>query len=116
MAEEEAEGFRYAVLGYGDVKGQGFILYDVKEQKEIYRQAKDYQILEGILKDFDDSEITFAQESAVVYSIIEMQDEDNIIIGFAADAGDGILIAGRYDYVISTGEISNLTYTRELEE
>lgn len=116
VTDEETNGFRYGVLGYGDDTGQGFILYDVKEQKEIYRQDKDYQILEKILKGYDDSEISFAEGSAAIYSIMELQDGDNITIGFAADAGDGILLSGRYQYVISTGQTSNLTYTRKLEE
>ncbi len=116
VADEEVEAFRYAVLGYGDDKGQGFIFYDIKEQKELYRQDKDYHILQEILKDFDDSEITFTEESAAVYSIMEMQDANHITIGFAADAGDGIIITGRYHCDIATGETSDLSYTRELEE
>ncbi len=116
VADEEANGFRYGVLGYGDDTGQGFILYDMKEQKEIYRQSKDYHALEDILKNYDDSEISFAEGSAAVYSVMELQDGDNITIGFAANAGEGILLSGRYDYVISTGQTSNLTYTRKLEE
>ena len=116
VADEEANGFRYGVLGYGDDTGQGFILYDVQEQKEIYRKDKDYRALEEILKGYDDSEISFAEGRAAIYSVMDLQDSDNITSGVAADAGEGILISGRYQYEISTGHVSNLTYTRKLQE
>lgn len=51
----------------------------------------------------------------MVYSLMEMMDEDILKISFAANADGGVTVKGSYVCRVSTGKVSDLQYTQELK-
>lgn len=114
-SDNEEDADRYAVLTFNGTSGRTFIIYDVKQKKEFYRQEDGNKILGKVFQKYNGKEITFEEGGMVVYSLMEMMDEDILKISFAANADGGVTVKGSYVCRVSTGKVSDLQYTQELK-
>ena len=64
---------RYAVLTYTGSTGQTFVIYDVERRKVYYQQQEGNETLEKVFAYFNETDIAFAEEDMVVYSLMEMR-------------------------------------------
>lgn len=106
---------RYAVLIYNGTRAQTFVLYDVKQKKEYYRQEDGNDILTKAFKQYNGSDISFAEGGVAVYSL-QSKKEDTLTISFAADADSGIAVRGTYQYHMKNKGISNLSYSQSMDQ
>ena len=105
---------RYALLTYNGTDGRTFSLYDVKNGRLCYRPQNGNEALQKIFKKYGASDdITFEKNGAVVYSLMEMDDNETLKINFAASAKDDVAVKGTYVYNLSSGEETSLQYSRE---
>lgn len=102
---------RYALLTYNGTKAQTFIVYDVEERKELYRHEDGNTLLSKVFGQYNDSQIRFKSDSAVVYTLLE-QKGNILTISFAAQAQEGVTVRGTYDYDIDKKETSNLQFSQ----
>jgi hypothetical protein len=111
-AQSDEESDRYGVLTYNGAKGRTFVLFDVEETKICYRQEDGNSGLQKLFNKYGEDEITFADDGAVVYSLMEISGEDTLKINFAASAENEITVRGSYLYSMSTEKATSLQYTR----
>ena len=105
---------RYALLTYNGTNGRTFSLYDIKEQRLCYRPQNGNEALQKIFRKYGASDdITFEKNGAVVYSLMEIDDNDTLKVNFAASAKDDVAVKGTYLYSLSSGEETSLQYSRE---
>lgn len=112
-ADTDGETDRYAVLIYNGTKGRTFVLYDVKTAKLFYRQEDGNQGLQKLFQQYGEDEIRFADDGAVIYSLMEISGEDTLKINFAASAEAEVTVRGTYLYRLSKEKAYSLQYTRE---
>lgn len=106
---------RYAMMIYNGTKAQTFVIYDTK-RKEVYYQHEDgTDVLKQVFKQYKESQITFKEDSAVIYNVTEKK-EDSLKISFAAEADDGISVKGSYEYDVEKKTFSNLVFSRVVDE
>ena len=105
---------RYALLTYNGTDGRTFSLYDVKDATMCYRPQNGNEALQKIFQKYGASDdITLEKNGAVVYSLMEIADNDTLKINFAASAEDNVAVKGTYLYSLSSGEVTSLQYSRE---
>lgn len=102
---------RYAVLTYNGTKAQTFVVYDVEEKKEYYRQEDGNSILADAFAQYNDSEISFAEGGLAVYSL-QSRKGDTLTISFAADADGGKTVNGSYEYQVKDKRVKNLSFSQ----
>lgn len=113
-APSDKEQKRYALLSYNGTEGRTFSLYDVKDGRMCYRPQNGNEALQKIFKKYGASDdITFEKNGAVVYSLMEIDDNDTLKINFAASAKDDVAVKGTYLYSLSSGEETSLQYSCE---
>lgn len=113
-APSDKEQKRYALLTYNGTNGRTFSLYDIKEQRLCYRPQNGNEALQKIFQKYGASDdITFEKNGAVVYSLMEIDDNDKLKVNFAASAKDDVAVKGTYLYSLSSGEETSLQYSRE---
>ncbi len=111
--DEEKE--RYAVLVYNGTKAQTFMIYDVMKGGLYYQQEDGSENLQELFKQYNEGEITFKEDKAVIYSL-KGKNGDILYINFAAEADGGIAIRGSYQYDVGKKIFSNLSYSRFMED
>ena len=113
-APSEKDQKRYALLTYNGTDGRTFSLYDVKDATMCYRPQNGNEALQKIFQKYGASDdITLKKNGAVVYSLMEIVDNDTLKINFAASAEDNVAVKGTYLYSLSSGEVTSLQYSRE---
>lgn len=112
---EDGTDDRYAVLTYNGTKAQTFIVYDVKQQKEYYRQEDGNDILAKAFKQYNGADISFAEGGVAVYSL-QSKKEDTLTISFAADADNGVTVRGTYQYHIKNKGITDLSFSQAMDQ
>lgn len=111
----DSETERYAMMIYNGTRSQTFIVYDIKS-KEVYYQHEDgSDVLKELFEQYNESQISFQEESTVIYNLSE-KNEDILKISFAANADDGVTIKGSYEYNVKKKTSTNLTFSRVVEE
>lgn len=114
-AETDGEQERYAVLIYNGARGRTFALYDINSASLCHRQEDGNSELQKLFKKYGDKEIQFGDDGTVVYSLMEITEEDTLKINFAASAQGGVTVRGTYLYDMSDKRANSLQYTREIE-
>lgn len=109
------EDERYAQLVYNGTKSQTFVLYDTKTKNVCYRHEDGTEQLSTVFKQYRESDITFEEGGAVVYELVEKND-DVLKINFAVEADNDITLKGSYHYNIVKKEASDLSYNRAVSE
>ncbi len=104
---------QYAILTYNGSKSQTFVVYDTKSRETLYQQEDGSQVLGDTFRQYNGKEISFDEGGVVVYSLMEMADDDTLSVSFAAEADGGLTVKGSYQYVISTGRTKNLEYSQD---
>jgi hypothetical protein len=112
---ESKEEERYAQLIYNGTKSQTFALYDTKRKKVYYQHEDGTSQLAAVFAQYQEGEITFEENGAVVYSLAEKAG-DVLTINFAAEADGGVAIKGSYDYDVVKRTASNLSFNRTVDE
>lgn len=102
---------RYAVLTYNGTKAQTFVVYDVEQKREYYRQEDGNSILADAFAQYNDSDISFAEGGLAVYSL-QSRKEDTLKISFAADADGGKTVSGSYEYQVMDKRVINLSFNQ----
>lgn len=102
---------RYAVLTYNGTRAQTFVVYDVEEKREYYRQEDGNSILADAFAQYNDSDISFAEGGLAVYSL-QSRKEDTLTISFAADADGGKTVRGSYEYQVEDKRVKNLSFSQ----
>lgn len=111
---EDNENDRYAVLTYNGTKAQTFVIYDVQQKREYYRQEDGNGVLADAFKQYNGSEISFAEGGVAVYSL-QSRKEDTLTIGFAADADGGRTVSGTYQYQLQDKRVMNLSFHQTMD-
>lgn len=112
-AESDQDKKKYAVLSYNGTNGRTFSLYDVEKGKKCYQPASGNEELQKLFREYGADDITFEKDGAVVYSLLEIQEDDVLKVNFAASAKDDVTVKGSYLYRLSTQKINSLQYSRE---
>lgn len=112
-AESDQDKKKYAVLSYNGTNGRTFSLYDVEKGKKCYQPASGNEELQKIFQKYGADDIAFEKDGAVVYSLLEIQEDDVLKVNFAASAKDDVTVKGSYLYRLSTQKINSLQYSRE---
>lgn len=102
---------RYAVLTYNGTKAQTFVVYDVEQKREYYRQEDGNSILADAFAQYNGSDISFAEGGLAVYSL-QSRKEDTLKISFAADADGGKTVKGSYEYQVENKRVKNLSFSQ----
>lgn len=102
---------RYAVLTYNGTKAQTFVVYDVEQKREYYRQEDGNSILADAFAQYNGSDISFAEGGLAVYSL-QSRKEDTLTISFAADADGGKTVSGSYEYQVKDKRVKNLSFSQ----
>lgn len=102
---------RYAVLTYNGTKAQTFVVYDVEQKKEYYRQEDGNGILADAFQQYNSSDISFAEGGVAVYSL-QSRKGDTLTISFAADADGGRMVRGTYQYQVKDKRVRNFSFTQ----
>ena len=102
---------RYAVLIYNGTKAQTFVVYDVEQKREYYRQEDGNSILADAFAQYNGSDISFAEGGLAVYSL-QSRKEDTLKISFAADADGGKTVKGSYEYQVDDKRVKNLSFSQ----
>lgn len=102
---------RYAVLTYNGTKAQTFVVYDVEQKREYYRQEDGNSILADAFAQYNGSGISFAEGGLAVYSL-QSRKEDTLKISFAADADGGKTVNGSYEYQVEDKRVKNLSFSQ----
>lgn len=110
VSEDDSKD-RYAVLIYNGTQAQTFIVYDVEQKREYYRQEDGNGILADAFAQYNNSDISFAEGGVAVYSL-QSRKEDTLKISFAADADGGKTIRGSYEYQVKDKRIKNLSFSQ----
>ena len=113
-AQTDGEKDRYAVLIYNGTKGRTFTLYDVQAKEKLYQQEDGNQTLQRLFEKYNGDEITFDDDGAVIYSLMEISGGDTLKINFAAYAKGEVRVKGSYLYRLSTGQATQLQFTQEI--
>lgn len=112
MADEDSPQ-QYAVLTYHGSTGQSFVIYDVEKRKMYYQQRDGNEVLKKVLEGFNETDIAFAEDGMAVYSMMEIQDNNVLKIGFAANTEGDMAVRGSYLHNVSTGRNSDLQFSQE---
>lgn len=105
---------KYALLTYNGTAGRTFSLYDIENGRLCYRPQSGNEALQNIFKKYGASkDVSFEKDGAVVYSLMEIDQDDVLKINFAASAKDDVAVKGTYRYSLSSGEETSLQYSRE---
>lgn len=103
---------KYAVLTYNGTKAQTFVVFDVEKGEEYYRQEDGNGVLQSAFEQYDgNSDISFADDDVVVYSLME-KDGEQLKIGFAANLSDSDKVSGSYLYNVQSEIVISLKYSR----
>ena len=88
-------------------------MYDVEKGKKCYQPASGNEELQKLFREYGADDITFEKDGAVVYSLLEIQEDDVLKVNFAASAKEDVTVKGSYLYRLSTQKINSLQYSRE---
>lgn len=113
--EEKGTSDRYAVLIYNGTKAQTFIIYDVQQKKVYYQQEDGNGMLAKVFKQYNGSEISFAEGGVVIYSLLSIE-EDVLNINFAANADNGITVRGSYKYHLADKGMTDLSFSQTTDQ
>ncbi|MDD7404086.1 MAG: M56 family metallopeptidase [Butyribacter sp.] len=108
---EDEEKERYAMMIYNGEKAQTFVIYDTQTKSVYYQHEDGTELLQALFRQYQEEEITFRENSAVLYNVTEKKG-DVLTISFAASADDGMTVKGSYDYNVKEKVSGNLTYSR----
>lgn len=111
---EDGEDDRYAVLTYNGTRAQTFAVYDVQEKVEYYRQEDGNSVLADAFRQYNGSEISFADGGVAVYGL-QSRKGDTLTISFAADADGGRTVRGSYQYSLKNNRVMNLSFSQTME-
>ena len=112
-AQTDGEEKRFAVLSYNGVKGRTFSLFDLKQGRLCYKPKDGNKILIDLFKKYGADDVTFDKDGEAVYSLMEIEGDNQLKINFAANARNDITVKGTFQYNMSQGIETSLQYSKE---
>ncbi len=114
-AQTDGTKNRFVVLSYNGTVGRTFAVYDLERGRICYRQGDGNEPLRKVFKKYNGGEITFEENGAVVYSLMDITGDDTLKVNFAANADGGVTVQGTFLYKMSAKETSGLQFSRNVE-
>lgn len=111
---EDGVNDRFAVLTYNGTRAQTFVVYDVQEKMEYYRQEDGNSVLADAFRQYNGSEISFADGGVAVYGL-QSRKGDTLTVSFAADADGGRTVRGSYQYSLKDDRVMNLSFSQTMD-
>lgn len=113
IGEKDKE--RYAQLIYNGTKARTFVIYDIQTKMVYYKQEDGTEELGKLFKQYNEEDITFGENSAVIYQLQE-KNNDTLKIEFSAQAEGDMTIKGSYEYHVKEKKSANLSFTRVVND
>lgn len=111
IGEEDSE--RYALLIYNGTKARTFAIYDTKTKTVYYKQEDGTKVLGELFQQYNEDDISFGENSAVIYSLSQ-KSNDTLKIEFSAEAEGGVTVKGSYEYHVKEKKGANLSFSRDV--
>lgn len=111
IGEEDSE--RYALLIYNGTKARTFVIYDTKTKTVYYKQEDGTKGLGELFQQYNEDDISFGENSAVIYSLSQ-KSNDTLKIEFSAEGEGGVTVKGSYEYNVKEKRGANLSFSRDV--